>query len=154
MVIPLNRLVQVVQKLRQQRKRIAFTNGCFDILHIGHLDYLERIKQKSDILIVAVNSDASVRKIKGPSRPVVPQRERLRLLAALKPVDYVVLFSEPTPLRVIRAIRPNLLAKGADWKGKVVVGQKEVESYGGQVILMPYLKNHSTTGLLARLKAL
>ena len=154
MVIPLNRLVKVLQKLRKQGKTIAFTNGCFDILHIGHLDYLERIKQKADILIVAVNSDSSVHKIKGPSRPVVPQRERARLLAALKPVDYVVLFSEPTPLRVIRAISPDWLAKGADWKGKIVVGQKEVESYGGKVILMPYLKDHSTTGLLARLKSL
>ncbi len=154
MVIPLNRLVKIVRKLRKQGKKVAFTNGCFDILHVGHLDSLERIKRKADILIVAVNSDASVRKIKGPSRPIVPQRERARLLAALKPVDYVTLFSEPTPLRLIRAIRPDWLAKGSDWKGKTVVGQKEVESYGGKVILLPYMRNHSTTGFLARLKSL
>jgi D-beta-D-heptose 7-phosphate kinase/D-beta-D-heptose 1-phosphate adenosyltransferase len=154
MVLPLNRLVPLVRKLQKQRKKVAFTNGCFDILHIGHLDYLERIKKKADILIVAINSDSSVRKNKGPSRPVVPQKERARLLASLKPVDYVTIFSEPTPLRVIRALRPDWLAKGADWKGKLVVGQKEVEAYGGKVVLLPYIRNHSTTGLLARLKSL
>ena len=153
-VLSLSALIRQVRRLRRQGKRIAFTNGCFDLLHIGHLDYLERVKRKADILIVAVNSDSSVRAIKGSGRPVVPQRERARMLAALKPVDYVTLFSEPTPLRVIRAIRPDWLVKGADWKGKRVVGQKEVEAYGGKVILMPYLKRHSTTGLLARLKSL
>jgi len=149
-VLPLKKLLPILRRKKQQRKRIAFTNGCFDLLHIGHLTYLEQVKKRADVLVVAVNTDASVRRIKGPGRPVVPAAERARMVAALKPVDYVVLFSEATPLRVIRAIRPGLLAKGADWKGKEVVGQKEVESWGGRVLLLPYVSGHSTTRLIRR----
>ena len=115
-VLALKKLLPVLQRLRRQGKRIAFTNGCFDLLHIGHLTYLEQIKKRADILVVAVNSDSSVRGLKGPDRPVVPAGERARLVAALKPVDFVVIFPEPTPLKVIRAVRPDLLAKGGDWK--------------------------------------
>ncbi len=149
-VLPLPKLVQVIRRLRRQGKRIAFTNGCFDLLHVGHLDYLERTKRLADILIVGLNTDASVRRLKGLGRPVLPEKERARMVAALKPVDYVAFFSEPTPIRLIRSIRPDVLAKGADWKGKGVVGEPEVKSWGGKVVLLPFLKGHSTTDLIRR----
>ena len=149
-VLSLPDLVRVVRRLRRQGKRIAFTNGCFDLLHVGHLSYLERIKRRADVLVVSVNSDSSVRRLKGPGRPVVPARERARLVAALKPVDYVTIFSEATPLKVIRAIRPHLLAKGGDWKAQEIVGREWVESHGGQVLVVPYLQDHSTSRLIQR----
>ena len=152
-VLPLGRLVKGVQKLKGQGKRIAFTNGCFDILHAGHLDYLEKVKAHADVLIVAVNSDASVRRLKkGSGRPIVPARERARLVAALKPVDYVTIFSEDTPLKIIRALRPDVLAKGGDWKPEAVVGREVVQSTGAKILIVPYLKGHSTTRLLGRIK--
>ena len=149
-VLPLKKLLPILQRLRRQGKRIAFTNGCFDLLHIGHLTYLEQIKRRADILVVGGNSDASVRGLKGPGRPVVPGRERARLVAALKPVDFVMIFSEPTPLKVIRAIRPDLLAKGGDWKADRIVGAEFVKSYGGRVAVIPYVAGHSTTRLIER----
>ena len=152
-VLPLYRLLPIVRRLRRQGKVVAFTNGCFDLLHIGHLDTLERIKKEADYLIVAVNSDASVRRLKGPGRPVVPAAERARLIASLKPVDYAFIFSEETPLKVIQAIRPNLLAKGADWKLDKIIGKEVVEASGGRILAVPYRKNHSTTRLLHRLRA-
>ena len=151
-VLSLNRLAAVVRRLRRKGKTIAFTNGCFDLLHAGHLDYLERIKSKSDCLIVAVNSDSSVKKIKGPGRPILPAKERAALVAALKPVDYVTIFSEPTPLKTIRLLKPDLLAKGGDWKPDQIVGRKEVESRGGRVLVVPTLKGHSTSGLIQRIR--
>ena len=150
-VLPLKQLLPVVRRLQRQGKIVAFTNGCFDILHIGHLDAMEQIKRHADCLIVAINSDASVRRLKGPGRPVVPAAERARMMASLKPVDYVVLFSEDTPLKVIQTLRPNLLAKGADWKLDKIVGKEVVESAGGRVLAVPYKKNHSTTRLLQRI---
>ena len=153
MVLSLAKLQRVVRRLRRRGKRIAFTNGCFDLLHAGHLDYLEKIKSRADILVVALNSDRSVRRLKkGPGRPLVPERERARLVAALKPVDFVVLFSEPTPLKVIRALQPDVLAKGGDWKKEAIVGREVVERRGGKVIVVPYLKGHSTTGLVRRIR--
>lgn len=151
-VLPLSQLIQMVRRLRRQGKTIAFTNGCFDLLHSGHLDTLERTKRLADVLVVGINSDASVRRLKGPSRPVVPQAERARLVAALKPVDYVVIFSEETPLQVIQTLQPDLLAKGGDWSAKEVVGKDLVEYCGGKVLLMPYLTGHSTTRLLQRIR--
>ncbi len=153
-VLSLHRLIPVVRRLRREGKRIAFTNGCFDLLHAGHLEYLERIKRKADVLIVAVNSDSSIRRIKGSSRPIVPEKERARLVASLKPVDVVTIFSEPTPLKVIEAIRPDLLAKGGDWSRQRIVGREIVESSGGKVLVIPYLKGHSTTRLLQRIRRL
>lgn len=147
-------LVRKIRHLKRQGKKIAFTNGCFDLLHVGHLETFERIKRHADCLIVAVNSDSSVRRIKGRNRPLVPARERARLVASLKPVDYVTIFSEETPRRVIRSLRPDLLAKGADWKGKKIAGQQEVESWGGRFLLMPYRKNRSSTRLLRQLRQL
>jgi D-beta-D-heptose 7-phosphate kinase/D-beta-D-heptose 1-phosphate adenosyltransferase len=149
-VLPLSKLLPILRKLKKQGKRIAFTNGCFDLLHIGHLAYLERVKRRADILVVAVNSDASVRGLKGAGRPVVPARERARLVAALKPVDFVTVFSGATPLKVIRVVRPDLLAKGGDWKVDRIVGAEVVKSYGGRVAVIPYVAGHSTTRLIER----
>ncbi len=153
MVISLAKLVQEARRLRRRGKRIAFTNGCFDLLHAGHLSYLERVRSRADVLVVAVNGDRSVRRLKGPGRPLVPGRERARLVAALKPVDFVTIFSEPTPLRVIRAIQPDLLAKGGDWKREAIVGREIVERRGGKVLVIPYLRGRSTTGLVRRIRA-
>ena len=151
-VLSLRRLVPIVRRLRRRGKIIAFTNGCFDLLHAGHLDYLTRIKRKADCLIVAVNSDASVRRLKkGPGRPIVSEKERAALVAALKPVDYVTIFSESTPLKVIRALKPDLLAKGGDWKPDRIVGRGVVEAAGGRVLVIPFLKGHSTTRLIQRI---
>ena len=149
-VLPLKKLIPILRRLKRQGKRIAFTNGCFDLLHIGHLTYLERIKQRADVLVVAVNSDASVRWLKGKGRPLVPARERARLVAALKPVDFVTVFQEPTPLKVIRAVRPDLLAKGGDWKADRIVGAQFVQSIGGRVSVIPTVAGHSTTALLRK----
>lgn len=146
------KLLPIVRRLRRQGKTIAFTNGCFDLLHVGHLDYLEKIKRRADCLIVGINSDASVRRLKGPGRPVMPLQERVQLLAALKPVDYVTVFSEPTPLKLIQTIRPDFLAKGGDWKKEKIIGREIVESSGGRVVVIPYLKGHSTSGLLKRIR--
>jgi len=150
-VLSLPRLLKQVDRLRKRKKRVAFTNGCFDLLHAGHLDTLERIKAKADCLIVAVNSDASVRRLKGSSRPLVPARERARLVAALKPVDYVILFAESTPLNLIRAVRPDLLGKGGDWQKAEIVGADVVRRYGGKVLVIPFLKGHSTTRLIEKI---
>jgi len=148
----LPQLAAKLTRLRRQKKTIAFTNGCFDLLHAGHLSYLESIKRRAHVLVVAVNSDASLRRLKGAGRPITPVCERARLVAALKPVDYVVVFQEDTPLRVIRALRPNLLAKGADWKKAQIVGKDFVESSGGRVIQIPFLKGRSTTRILQKLQ--
>ena len=153
MVLSLAELARRLKRLRRRGKRIAFTNGCFDLLHAGHLDYLEKVKSRADILVVALNSDRSVRRLKkGPGRPLVPERERARLVAALKPVDFAVIFSEPTPLKVIQALQPDLLAKGGDWKKETIVGREVVERRGGKVVVIPYLKGHSTTGLVKRIR--
>lgn len=153
MVLSLAQLVREVRRLRRRGKRIAFTNGCFDLLHAGHLDYLQKIKSRVDVLVVAVNSDRSVRRLrKGPGRPLVPERERARLVAALKPVDFAVIFSEPTPLKMIQALQPDVLAKGGDWKKEAIVGREVVERRGGTVVVVPYLRGHSTTGLVRRIR--
>lgn len=151
-VLSLPKLVREVRRLRRRGKRIAFTNGCFDLLHAGHLDYLQKVRSRADVLIVAVNSDRSVRRLKGAGRPLVPERERARLVAALKPVDFVTIFPEPTPLQVIRAIQPDVLAKGGDWKRESIVGREVVERRGGRVLVIPYLKGHSTTGLVRKIR--
>lgn len=151
-VLPLKKLVSVVRGLRRQGRTVAFTNGCFDILHVGHLDSLERIKKKADVLIVALNSDASVRRLKGVGRPLVRAKERARLLAALEPVDFVTIFSEDTPLKVIWAIRPDVLAKGGDWRPEQIVGSDIVKASGGRVISVPYMPGHSTTRLIKNIR--
>jgi D-beta-D-heptose 7-phosphate kinase/D-beta-D-heptose 1-phosphate adenosyltransferase len=142
----------IARRARKMRKRIVFTNGCFDILHVGHVRYLRRAKSLGDLLVVGLNNDASVRRLKGPHRPLVHERERAEVLAALDSVDYVVLFGEATPLRLIKAIRPHFLVKGGDWKKKDIVGSDFVDQLGGKTLSLPYVSGRSTTALIARIK--
>ena len=150
-IVNLAALKRNIARLRRQGKTIAFTNGCFDILHYGHASYLESAKKPNRILIVGLNSDTSVKKIKGPQRPVIKQRGRAALLAALACVDFVVIFNEETPLNLIRAVKPNVLIKGADWKNKTAVGSDFVKSYGGKVEFIKYFSNFSTTHIIERI---
>jgi len=146
------RLKGVIDKLRKQGARIAFTNGCFDILHYGHIKYLQLAKGASDVLVLGLNSDASVKRIKGEKRPVNRQIDRLRVLAALSCVDYITVFNQDTPLKLIKLLRPDILIKGGDWETDKIIGAEFVKGYGGRVLTIPYLKGYSTTGLIARLK--
>jgi D-beta-D-heptose 7-phosphate kinase/D-beta-D-heptose 1-phosphate adenosyltransferase len=143
-------LKREVDRLRAAGRKIAFTNGCFDILHVGHVRYLSDARRTGDCLVVAINSDASVRTIKGEKRPLVPQAERSEVVAALACVDYVTLFEEPTPLRLIQYLRPDVLVKGADWPEEQVVGREAVLSWGGRVVLCPLTEGSSTTNIVAR----
>ena len=147
-ILTLPALQTTVRRLRREGKTIAFTNGCFDILHFGHLSYLESAKKNGRILVVGINSDASVKKIKDPRRPIVPQKERAFLLAGLACVDFVGIFNEATPVKLIEAVKPDVLIKGADWKGKEVAGAEFVRSYGGRVEFIHYLKGFSTTNII------
>ncbi len=145
------KLKKIVQRLRRKGKRIVFTNGCFDILHYGHIKYLESAKGYGDVLIVAVNSDSSVRKLKGKSRPINNQTERTNIVASLGCVDYVTVFKEPTPYRMIKNLKPDYLIKGADWKKEDIIGRDIVASYGGKVGVVPFIKNYSTTDLIRKI---
>jgi rfaE bifunctional protein nucleotidyltransferase chain/domain len=137
--------------LKKQGKKVVFTNGCFDLIHGGHVHLFREAKKLGDVLIVAVNDDRSIRKIKGPSRPIFPLEERLEILAAIEHIDYLVSFSEETPLNVISALLPDILVKGADWKIDEVVGRKEVEEAGGKVVRVSLHKGPSTSSLLQRI---
>ncbi len=138
---------------RKEKKQIVFTNGCFDILHWGHVYYLEQARKLGDILIVGVNSDASVRRLKGPHRPINSLRDRLRVLAGLESVDAVISFSGDTPLTLIKKIKPDVLVKGGDWSVDLIVGAKEVLSWGGEVVTIPVRKGRSTTKILKKILA-
>ena len=144
-------LKKALLPLKKRGRSIVFTNGCFDVLHYGHVKYLQDAKNKGDILVVAVNSDSSVRKLKGPSRPVVGQKNRMRVLAALESVDFVTLFGEDTPLKLIKLLRPDVLVKGGDWDKNKIVGGGLVESWGGKVISLPYVKSQSTTNIIDKI---
>jgi len=143
----LDGLLHDLQWHRQQKLKIVFTNGCFDILHPGHINLLSFAKEQGDILIVAINSDSSVRALKGESRPILKQQDRAALLSALEAVDYVIFFDELEPLHLIQKIVPDVLVKGSDWTG-AVVGQEWVESHGGKIVLMPLVKGRSTTNII------
>jgi D-beta-D-heptose 7-phosphate kinase/D-beta-D-heptose 1-phosphate adenosyltransferase len=145
-------LKTIAAQAKTEGKKIVFTNGCFDLLHMGHVQLLREAKNLGDILIVALNSDGSVRQIKGPDRPILPEEERAELIAALEMVDYVTMFDEPDPLNVIRELRPDVLAKGGDWAEDKIVGREFVESYGGRVAVIPFLKGHSTTEIIERMR--
>ena len=148
----LRTLAPLARRARAQGKTIVLTNGCFDLLHAGHVKLLERAKRYGDLLIVAVNSDRSVRGLKGPTRPIVGQRDRATVLAALESVDYVTVFDASTPQRVVEALRPDVLIKGADWGARDIVGRETVERRHGRVIRLPLIKDHSTTHLIERIK--
>ncbi len=143
-------LASLIARLKAQGKRIVFTNGCFDILHHGHTRYLEAAKACGDVLVVGVNSDASVKRIKGPRRPIVGQRDRAGVIAALASVDYVVVFSEDTPLKTIQRIKPDVLVKGSDWDKGKIVGADIVFASGGSVVRVPLLQGRSTTNLIEK----
>lgn len=147
----LEELLPLVGKWRVAKRKIVFTNGCFDILHQGHLVLLHTAKGFGDILIVGLNSDSSVRRLKGPQRPILGENERALLLSAMREVDYVVLFDEPTPLRLLEAIRPEVLVKGAQYSLDQVVGHELVEGYGGRVELVPHVEGISTTDIVSRI---
>lgn len=141
---------KAVRAAQRRGERVVFTNGCFDLLHVGHLRSLEEARALGDRLVVAVNGDASVRRLKGAGRPLVPARQRAELLAGLACVDWVVVFGETTPLRAIRALRPDVLAKGGDWALDAIVGRAEVESRGGRVVRLREIPGVRTSTLVAR----
>ncbi|VAX37787.1 ADP-heptose synthase / D-glycero-beta-D-manno-heptose 7-phosphate kinase [hydrothermal vent metagenome] len=150
-ILKLATLKRKVVALRKQGEKIAWTNGCFDILHLGHVSYLQMAKKKDRSLIVGLNSDKSVKKIKGAKRPIVPENERAGVLAGLECVDYIVLFDEATPQKCIEALKPDVLIKGADWKGKGVVGSDFVASYGGKMEYIEFIKNCSSTNIIEKI---
>jgi rfaE bifunctional protein nucleotidyltransferase chain/domain len=137
--------------LRKEGKKIAFTNGCFDILHVGHVRYLKEAKKTADILILALNSDSSVRAIKGEKRPLVGEEERAELLAALECIDFVTIFTESTPLALICYLQPDLLIKGGDWPEDKVVGRDEIKKWGGHVTIIPEVAGKSTTNIVDKI---
>ncbi len=139
--------------LRRAGKQIVFTNGCFDILHAGHVQYLERARNLGDFLVVGLNSDRSVRKLKGKGRPVNSQNDRALILAGLTAVDCISIFDEETPLNLIKKVRPHILVKGADWSVHSIAGAREVKKWGGKVKLIPLLKGRSTSGILRKIKS-
>ena len=144
-------LRNILRGLKGKGKRIVFTNGCFDILHIGHIRCLEEAKNRGDILIVALNSDQSIRSIKGPSRPFTPEAERAEVLSALACVDYVVIFDEPDPLELISSLKPNILVKGGDWTPETTIGREVVEGTGGKVVIIPQIQGVSTSTIVDRI---
>jgi D-beta-D-heptose 7-phosphate kinase/D-beta-D-heptose 1-phosphate adenosyltransferase len=147
----LDGVVRAVRAAQRAGRRVVFTNGCFDLLHRGHTRYLEQARALGDLLVVAINSDASVRALKGPSRPVVPAEQRAEVLAALSAVDLVAIFDELDPARVIRAVRPDVLVKGGDWPISQIVGADFVQSRGGTVRSLPYVDGASTSDLIGRI---
>ena len=145
---------ELAQQMRGSGKRIVFTNGVFDILHPGHLRYLQHARSLGDVLIVGLNADVSVRRNKGPERPINAEHERAEVLEALECVDAVVLFEEDTPHEIIAAIQPDILVKGADWAEDAIVGRDTVEARGGKVVRVPIEQGYSTTEIIRRIKAL
>lgn len=145
-------LKSALKKLKTERKTIVFTNGCFDILHAGHVSYLERAKSLGDILVVGLNSDSSVKRLKGKMRPIINQKNRAMVLSALECVDFVVIFSSLTPLNLIKLINPDILVKGGDWKVNDIVGGDFVQRSGGSVKSLPYIKGLSTKSIIEKIK--
>ncbi len=143
----------IIHNYRSQNKKIVFTNGCFDLLHIGHVRYLEQAKSLGDLLIVGVNTDASVQKLKGPTRPIQNENDRAEILAALESVDHTILFGEETPIDLIKKIKPDVLVKGGDWKIEQIVGSDFVMSYGGRVQSLQFIQGRSTTSIIEKSKS-
>lgn len=141
-------LITILKELKAKDNKVVFTNGCFDVLHAGHIDYLNKAKSYGDYLVVAVNSDSSVKKIKGEKRPIIPEEERALILANLIAVDFVTFFDEETPLQIITDLIPDYLVKGADWSIEDVVGKDIVESNGGEVKTIQFIHNSSTSHII------
>jgi D-beta-D-heptose 7-phosphate kinase/D-beta-D-heptose 1-phosphate adenosyltransferase len=151
MAVKLPRLLRVRRRLRREGKTVVFTNGTFDILHRGHIEYLAAARKQGDVLVVGLNNDASIRRIKGPGRPINPTRDRASVLAALESVDYVCVFSQDTPAALIARLIPDVLVKGADWSKKDIVGADLVEQHGGRVARIRLTPGRSTTGIITRI---
>jgi rfaE bifunctional protein nucleotidyltransferase chain/domain len=147
-VVDIEELLKVREAVRRSGRRMVFTNGCFDILHRGHVELLTRARALGDMLVVGVNSDSSMARLKGPRRPIVGQEDRAAILAALAAVDYVIVFDEDTPATVIARLRPDVLVKGTDYRMEDIVGKAEVEEVGGRVVRIPLYGNLSTEGML------
>jgi len=145
-------LKEQLNRLRQAGETIVFTNGCFDILHVGHVRYLREAKKLGDILVLALNSDASVRAIKGEKRPLVPEDERADIMAALESIDYVILFDDPTPQQLIEYLKPDILVKGGDWAEAAIAGADFVKASGGRVITIPLTEGRSTTNIVEKIR--
>ncbi|MDH7512799.1 MAG: D-glycero-beta-D-manno-heptose 1-phosphate adenylyltransferase [Clostridiales bacterium] len=150
-IYPLQELVRIREELRKKGKKVVFTNGCFDILHAGHVQLFREAKKCGDVLIVALNDDASVRRIKGPSRPIFPLGERWEILEAIEDIDYLTSFSEDTPQKIISTLLPDILVKGSDWRPEEIVGKKEVEAAGGKVVTVPYLRGRSSSSIIKKI---
>jgi len=145
-------LSEIVRKAKDQGKTIGFTNGCFDILHLGHIRYLREAKRGCDILVIGVNSDDSVKRLKGDARPLNSEKVRMEILAAMEDVDYLTLFGEDTPGDLIKKLTPHMLFKGGDWSEENIVGADHVKSHGGKVQPIPYVEDYSTTRLIEKIK--
>ncbi len=141
-----------LEVLRKKGKKIAFTNGCFDILHVGHVRYLREAKKTADVLVLALNSDSSVRSIKGEKRPLINEKERAEILAALEFINFVTIFEESTPLELIKYLKPDILIKGGDWPEEKVVGREEIKKWGGRVVIIPEVEGKSTTNIVEKIK--
>jgi rfaE bifunctional protein nucleotidyltransferase chain/domain len=151
-ILNLEELLSERSRLRSERKRLVFTNGVFDLLHVGHIRYLEQARSFGDALVVAVNSDQSVRELKGDRRPIVPESERAEILASLRSVDYVTIFDDVSPRSLIANLLPDVLVKGGDYGLDEIHGRKEVEASGGEVISLPFVTGSSTTAIVERMK--
>ncbi len=147
-ILSRDELLKTAVKLKAEGKTLVFTNGCFDLLHPGHIRYLEKARALGDALIVGLNSDRSVKLLKGPTRPIFPEAERAEILAALESVDYVTVFDEATPQELIASLAPHVLVKGGDWDANEIVGRKEVEAAGGRVVSIEHHAGHSTSDLV------
>ena len=145
-------LARAVERSQARGLKVVLTNGCFDLLHAGHVALLERARRLGDVLIVALNSDRSVRALKGPGRPITPAGDRARLIAALESVDHVVMFNEATPARLVARLKPDVLVKGADWAAAAIAGGDSVSRRGGRVVRVPLLKGYSTSRLIERIR--
>ena len=152
-VLDRNTLKEEVDSLRKAGSRVVFTNGCFDLLHIGHIRLLQKAREKGDCLVVAVNSDSSVRQIKEPGRPIMPEDQRAEVVAALGCVDWVTIFAEPDPLDLIRLLKPDVLVKGTDWSEEEIVGAPEVREAGGQVLRIQLEPGSSTSALIKKIRS-
>ena len=153
-ILERNALKDKLEELRTKGKKIAFTNGCFDILHVGHVRYLREAKKTAAVLVQAINSDSSVRSLKGEERPLIPENERAEILAALEFIDFVTIFEELTPLELINYLKPDILIKGGDWPEEKVVGREEVKKWGGRVAIIPEVEGKSTTNIVEKIKKL
>ena len=148
----LKELRKIVVAAKKRGKRVVFTNGCFDIIHLGHIRYLEKTSSLGNKLVVALNSDASERRLKGDRRPIIPAQERAAIVAAFECVDYVIIFAETTPLRLIKTLQPDVLVKGGDWRKPDIVGKDFVESYGCKVLSVGFVKGYSSSSIIARIR--